>query len=66
MKTSKRGPGRPPIYPQIAKKMKRGEMVQVPSKAENLNSHTLCKELKKLGRVPQYKRVRGKWNIWWE
>lgn len=57
--------GRPPVYPAIAKKMKRNEMWEVPSVAKNLTSHTLCKELRKLGRRPQFKRVRGKAYIWW-
>lgn len=57
--------GRPAIYPQMAKKMKKNEPVIVPSKAVDLASHTLCKELRKLGRQPQFKRIRGKATIWW-
>lgn len=57
--------GRPPVYPAIAKKMKRNEQWEVPSKAKDLTSHTLCKELRKLGRTPKFARVRGKAYIWW-
>ncbi len=57
--------GRPPIYPQMAKKMKRNEVVVIASTAADPRSLTLVKELKKLGRTPQVNRVRGKVHIWW-
>lgn len=57
--------GRPPIYPAMAKRMKKNEVAIVASTAADLRSLTLVKELKKLGRTPQVKRVRGKVHIWW-